>query len=49
MLSDIYGNSTEKTGKSVKELSMSFLKLKKGLKNSFGSFLLLFFFSPIVN
>ena len=35
MFSDIYGNSTKKTGKYVKELSVSFPKLKTELKNSY--------------
>ena len=35
MFSDIYRNSTEKTGKCVKELSLSFPKLKTELKNSY--------------
>ena len=35
MFSDIYRNSTEKTGKYVKELSLSFPKLKTELKNSY--------------
>ena len=49
MFSDIYRNSTEKNGKYVKELSPSFPKLKKELKNSLlVRFLLLFLFSPIV-
>ena len=34
MFSDIYRNSTEKTGKYVKELSLSFPKLKTELENS---------------
>ena len=33
MFSDIYRNSTEKTEKYVKELSLSFPKLKTELKN----------------
>ena len=37
MFSDIYRNSTEKTGKYVKELSLSFPKLKTELKNSYCS------------
>ena len=35
MFSDIYRNSTEKTRKYVKELSLSFPKLKTELKNSY--------------
>ena len=35
MFSDIYRNSTEKTGKYVKELSLSYPKLKTELKNSY--------------
>ena len=35
MFSDIYRNSTEKTGKHVKELSLSFPKQKTELKNSY--------------
>ena len=35
MFSDIYRNSTEKNGKYVKELSLSFPKLKTELKNSY--------------
>ena len=35
MLSDIYTSSTEKTGNYVKELSLSFSKLKTKLKNSY--------------
>ena len=35
MFSDIYRNSTEKTGKYVKELSLSFTKLKTELTNSY--------------
>ena len=35
MFSGIYRNSTEKTGKYVKELSLSFPKLKTELKNSY--------------
>ena len=35
MFSDIYRNSTEKTGKYVKEVSLSFPKLKTELKNSY--------------
>ena len=35
MFSDIYRNSTEKNGKYIKELSMSFPKLKTELKNSY--------------
>ena len=35
MFSDIYRNSTKKTGKYVKELSLSFPKLKTELKNSY--------------
>ena len=35
MFSDIYRNSTGKTGTYVKELSLSFPKLKTELKNSY--------------
>ena len=35
MFSDSYRNSTEKNGKCVKELSLSFPKLKIELKNSY--------------
>ena len=35
MFSDIYRNSTEKTGQYVKELSLSFSKLKTELKKSY--------------
>ena len=35
MFSDIYRNSTKKTGKYVKELSLSFPKLKTELRNSY--------------
>ena len=35
MFSDIYRNSTEKTGKCVKELSLSFPKLKTELTTSY--------------
>ena len=35
MFSDIYRNSTEKIEKYVKERSLSFLKLKTELKNSY--------------
>ena len=35
MFSDIYRNSTEKTGRYVKELSLSFPKLKTELKSSY--------------
>ena len=35
MFSGIYRNSTEKTGEYVKELSLSFPKLKTELKNSY--------------
>ena len=35
MFSDIYRTSTEKTGTYVKELSLSFRKLKTELKNSY--------------
>ena len=35
MFSGIYRNSTEKTGKYVKKLSLSFPKLKTELKNSY--------------
>ena len=35
MFSNIYRNSTEKTGKYVKELFLSFPKLKTELKNSY--------------
>ena len=35
MFSDIYRNSTEKSGQYVKELSLSFPKLKTELKNSY--------------
>ena len=49
MFSDIYWNSTEKTGKYVKELSLSFPKLKTQFeKFLLVRFLLLFLFSPIV-
>ena len=36
MFSAIYRNSTKKTGEYVKELSLSFPKLKTELKNSYG-------------
>ena len=49
MFSGIYRNSTEKTGKYVKELSLSFPKLKTELKKLvLVRFLLLFLFSPII-
>ena len=35
MFSDIYGNSTEKKLRILKELSLSFPKLKTKLKNSY--------------
>ena len=35
MFSDIYRNRTKKTGKYIKELSLSFPKLKTELKNSY--------------
>ena len=43
MFSDIYRNSTEKTGKYVKELSLSFPKLKTELKTPTGSFFIVVF------
>ena len=42
MFLDIYRNSTEETGKYVKELSLSFPKLKTELKNSYW-----FVFNPL--
>ena len=47
MFSAIYRYSTKKTGEYVKELSLSFPKLKTELKTPTGSFSLLFLFSPI--
>ena len=48
MFSDIYRNSTEKTGNNVKELSLSFPKLKTELKNSYWFVFIVVLFSPIV-
>ena len=43
MFSDTYRNSTEQIGKYVKELSLSFPKLKTELKAPTGSFFIVVF------
>ena len=43
MFSDIYRNSTKKNRKYVKELSLSFPKLKTELKTPTGSFFIVLF------
>ena len=44
MFSAIYRNSTEKTGKYVKELSLSFPKVKTESKTPTGSFFIVVFY-----